>query len=383
MFTCNDWLSLHGLSAPRVKGVISALGEGKLECLPSFLSTDSKVSVVDDVISNELSSQDSCYKNIVAPTLARAFGNVSEVQHLLYNHVEFRDLNNGNEVPYTVFQGSGQSPAVFMDWHGRVEDLVCLVHETAHALQMLLSRNELMPPVAREACAFVGELLLLDYVKAHLPHLHASLLDVWHRENGFYLGDCVDVLTDALNHSQISYHYYQNYPLARLAAVQVFCSTDIKFISVLFSSGNEAMAHLPIDEMASCDIGVRNPLPVLSPADPDQPAVDAYRSLGVMVLLDIESGSKAYHQRIESYYLNLLKNLQERTAFIALDNDNKPVGYATWVESNSDNNVVLTCQTALLNNRINLQRALEQYINRTKGVKASYMRKASREMLVW
>lgn len=383
MFTCNDWLAFHGLSEPRVKGVILALNAGKFEYLPSFLSADRKASAVDDFISNQLSSQDSCYKNIVVPALARAFDNVSEVQHLLCNHVEFRGLNEGNEAPYTICQGSGQSPAVVMDWHGRAEDLLCLVHETAHALQMLLSKNELMPPVARETCAFLGELLLLDYVKAHLPHLHASLLDVWHRENGFYLGDCVDVLTDALNHSEVSYHYYQNYPLARLAAVQMCCATDNKSVPALFSSDREAMAHLPINEMASCDIGVRNPLPVLPPSDADQPTVDAYRSLGIMALLDIESGSKASYQRIESYYLKLLKNLQERTAFIALDNDNKPVGYATWVESNSDNNVVLTCQTALLNNRINLQHALEHYISMTKDVKAGYTRKAAKEMLVW
>ncbi|MDQ7733354.1 hypothetical protein QT231_11645 [Halomonas sp. SpR1] len=339
--------------------------------------------MVDDFINNKLSSQDSCYKNIVVPALARAFDNVSEMQHLLCNHVELRVLNNCKEAPYTVCQGSGQPPAVFMDWYGRVEDLLCLAHETAHALQMLLSKNELMPPVARETCAFIGELLLLDYVKAYLAQLHASLLDVWHGQNGFYLGDCVEVLTDALNHSEISYHYYQNYPLARLAAVQMFCATDNKSVSALFSSGREAMAYLPIDEMASFDIGVRNPLPVLPPSDAEQPAVDAYRSLGIMALLDVESGSKASYQKIESYYLNCLKNLQERTAFIALDNDNKPVGYATWVESNSDNNVVLTCQTALPNNRINLQRALEHHVNITKDVKASYMRKASKERLVW
>ncbi|MGS2744516.1 hypothetical protein ACU6TU_13125 [Halomonas sp. LS-001] len=57
-----------------------------------------------------------------------------------------------------------------------------------------------------------------SYVKAHLPHLHTSLLDARHSENGFYLGDCVDALTDTLNHPDIPYHYCQNYSLARLAA---------------------------------------------------------------------------------------------------------------------------------------------------------------------
>lgn len=266
MFTCNDWLALHGLNAPKVKGVISALEEGKFEYLPPFSSTDRKASVGNDFISNKLSSQEICYKNIVVPALARAFDNVSEVQHLLCNHVELRGLNNCKEVPYAVCQGNGQPPAVFMGWHGRAEDLLCLVHETAHALQMLLSKNELMPPVERETCAFIGELLLLDYVKTYLPQLYASLQDVWHGQNGFYLGDCVEVLTDALNHSEVSYHYYQNYPLARLATVQMFCATDNKSASALFSSGREAMAYLPIDGMASCDIEIRNPFPVLPPS---------------------------------------------------------------------------------------------------------------------
>ncbi|MEC4766473.1 hypothetical protein LPL18_003865 [Halomonas sp. CUBES01] len=379
MYTCKDWLALHGLNASEVEDVISAFCAGNIECSFRVSPTDNGVYPGSDSIS----TQESCYRNMVVPALAKAFENVSEVKHLLCNHVEFRGLNNSKEVPYTVCQGSGQPPAVFIDWHGRAEDLLCLVHETAHALQMLLSKNEIMPPVARETCAFIGELLLLDYVKAYLPQFHASLLNVWHGQNRFYLGDCVDALTDALNHPEISYHYYQNYPLARLAAVQVFCATDNKSVSALFSSGREAMAYLPINEMASVGIGVRNPLPVLPPSDVEQPAVDAYRSLGVMALLDIESGSKASYQRIESYYLKLLKNLQERTAFIALDNDNKPVGYATWVESNVDNNMVLTCQTALPSNRINLQRALEKYINKAKDVKASYTRKASKEMLVW
>ncbi|MCC5900666.1 MAG: hypothetical protein JJT87_01895 [Halomonas sp.] len=383
MFTFTDWLALHGLSAPGVKGVISAFFAGKFECLPPFLSPDRKASVGNDSISNKLSSQESCYKNIVVPALARAFDNESEVQHLLCNYVELRSLNNCKEAPYTLCKGRGKPPAVFMDWYGRVEDLVCLVHETAHALQILLSKHELMPPVARETCAFVGELLLLDYVKAHLPNFYAVFLDVWHSENSFYLDSCVDALMDALNHSKIPYHYYQNYFLARLAAVQIFYVTPEESLSALFSSGKDAMAHLPIDEMASFSIEMKNPLPALPTPDAAQRSVDAYQSLGVMTLLDIESYRDTSCKRIDSYYLNLLKNLHESTAFIALDNENKPVGYATWVRSVVDNNMVLTCQTALSNNRFNLQCALQRHISINEGVKVSYTRNAFKEMLVW
>lgn len=163
----------------------------------------------------------------------------------------------------------------------------------------------------------------------------------------------------------------------------MFSNANSKSLCRLFSSGKEAIAHFPIYEMASFALEVRNSFPVLQPSDAEQPVVDAYQSLGVMALLDIESSRKASYQCIESYYLNLLSHLQARTAFIALDNDTKPVGYATWIELNAENNLVLTCQTALPNNRLNLQRALEQYISTTKGVDASYTRNASKEMLVW
>lgn len=323
------------------------------------------------------------YQKLVVPALARAFDNEAEVKHLLCNHVKFSALNVNEEAPYTICQGSGESPVILMGWNGQPEDLLCLAHEAAHALQILLSKHELMPPVARETCAFIGELLLLDYVTKHVPDLHDPLLNVWHSGNSFYLGDCVDVLTDALNHPEVSYHYYQNYPLARLAAVQMFYNANSKSLCRLFLSGKEAMAHLPIDEMTSFATEMENPLAVLQPSDAEQPVVGAYQSLGVMALLDIECSRNASYQCIESYYLNLLDHLQARTAFIALDNDSKPVGYATWVESSSDNSLVLTSQTALLNNRLNLQRALEQHISTTKGVDANYTRNASKEMLVW
>ncbi|MFC7369318.1 hypothetical protein [Vreelandella zhaodongensis] len=383
MFTCTDWLTLHGLSAPRVKGIIASFGPGKFEHLPPPLNTDRKASLENAFISNKLSSQERCYRNFVVPALVSVFDNESEVRHLLCNHVEFRALSASEEAPYTICQGSGEPPVILMDWRGQPEDLLCLAHEAAHALQILLSNHELMPPVARETCAFIGELLLLDYVETHVPYLHGPLLDVWHSENSFYLGDCVDLLIDALNHPELSYHYYQNYPLARLAAVQMFSIANNESVCKLFSSGKEAMAHLPIDEMASFATEMENPFPVLQPSDAEHPVVGVYQSLGVMALLDIESSRKASYQCIESYYLNLLDHLQARTAFIALDNDMKPVGYTTWIESNSENNLVLTCQTALPNNRLNLQRALEQYISTTKGVDASYTRNASKEMLVW
>lgn len=191
MHACAGWLMLNELEAPKVNNVISAFSSDELGCLisPPFscnvLRKSESMPTGKICLSGKLLYKSESYKNIVVPALAGVFDNVNEVQHLLCSHVEFRALSSSSEVPYTICQGSGQSPVILMDWHGQPEDLICLAHETAHALQMLLSKNELMPPVARETCVFIGEQLLLDYVASQVPHLHNPLLDVWHSKTVF------------------------------------------------------------------------------------------------------------------------------------------------------------------------------------------------------
>ncbi|GGY08139.1 hypothetical protein GCM10007160_39380 [Litchfieldella qijiaojingensis] len=385
MYTCVDWLALHGLSASQVQGAIYACYTEDLEIPPPSHSLfHSRVAVADQAhLVGALKSQCECYNDIIIPALVVAFANKSEIEHLLFNNVEHQSLNSRDVIPHTVDKGLGNSPTILMNWSGRVEDLMCLAHETAHALQILLSNHETMPPVGRETCAFIGELLLLDYVKVHLPNLHPALVDVWYSENDFYLGSCVDALEDSLNHTDISYHYYKNYPLARLAAMQMYCSGQKDWLFTFLSSGRDAMAYLPIDALAKSAGDIKNSFPPLSQSNAELSAVDAYRSLGVMALLDISYGQNEFKAYIDDYYLELLKHLENRTAFIALDNERKPVGYATWIRLDVANNVTLTRQTALLGKRFNLQRALEKHVSMMEGVKVSYTRNASQEMLVW
>ncbi|MDN3557808.1 hypothetical protein [Halomonas maura] len=385
MHTSVEWLALHGLSASQVQGVICDCFTDNLEIPPPSHSLfHSRVAVADqDHSMSALKFQCECYRDIVVPAFVVAFANKSEIEHLLSKNVEHQSLSSRGVVPHTVDKGRGDPPTILMNWNGRVEDLMCLAHETTHALQILLSNHETMPPVGRETCAFIGELLLLDHVKEHLPDLYPALVDVWYGENDFYLGSCVDALEDSLNHPDISYHYYQNYPLARLAAMQMYCSGQKDWLFSFLSSGRDAMVYLPIDALAKSAVDIRNSFPPLLQPDAAWPAVDAYRSLGVMALLDIGYGQNEFRANIGDYYLELLKHLENCTAFIALDNERKPVGYATWMRSDVDNNVTITRQTALLGQRFNMRWALKQYISTSKGVKASYTRNASKEMLIW
>ena len=185
-----------------------------------------------------------------------------------------------------------------------------------------------MPPVARETCAFLGELALIYWAKQNQTDLAARLLRVWREENQRYFGDDRALLRVALGGPESAYTYRMNYPLARAAAVVMWrAGADLQR---LFKAGSEAMNLLPLAKIADVAGLSQNYLPPMPPPDTDQPAIDAYRALGAMALLDIDFWKGESERRIEGYYANLLHHLHNRTAFIALDEVRRPVGYASW-----------------------------------------------------
>ena len=242
--------------------------------------------------------------------------------------------------PYTADLGKGQAPRVEMAWHGTFDDVICLAHEAAHALQILLSKHETMPPVARETCAFLGELAVIDHARMQLPDLFGALCDVWRKENEAYLGRDLTALSAAIADPSTPYHYRQNYPIARLAAVELFRRDPGAWARGLFSAGAEAMRHLPIEAMAERAADVTNPLPPLPEPDAENPAADAYRSLGAVVMIDlVESGPRA-QMPMGAYYDAILESMRARQVFVALDDARRPAGYATWtVAAGSDDGI--------------------------------------------
>jgi hemolysin-activating ACP:hemolysin acyltransferase len=170
-----------------------------------------------------------------------------------------------------------------------------------------------------------------------------------------------------------------NYPLARAAAVVMWRSrTDLQR---LFRAGSEAMAILPIVVIADVASLSQNYLPPLPLPDTDQPAVDAYRALGAMALLDIDFWKGVSERRIEDYYATLLHHLQNRTAFIALDEVRRPAGYATWRNADGDNTVTLTRQVAPFGDHLLLQKALERHLGQESDVLALHSRSARQQQV--
>lgn len=380
MFSISDWKRAHSLSTSSIADIIAANGAGSLTHGPSFREDAEPYSGDQHVVlKGDLGYNLQAY---VVPAFSNLFGSLDEVTELVAQ-IEFAGLSRGEELPHTEDLGRGRPPVITMEWTGSADDLICLAHEVAHALQIMMSNHELMPPVVREACAFLGELALIAYCHEHAPSLKDALSDVWHAENERYLGSDLDALAEALNDPGTPYQYRLNYPLARLAAIQLHRRGAGDWCRDLFSSGRLGMQHLPIERMANMAGDLANYLPPMTAPDISQPTIDAYRSLGVMALLDIDYWQGESEKRIDDYYNGLLEHLRNRTAFIALSDDRKPVAYATWTKPAGANAVTITRQAAPFGDHLLLQQALEAHLGHAEGVTARHVRSARQEQVAW
>jgi hypothetical protein len=327
LYAFSDWLDLHQLSVPVAQDLIAAYHWGRLD---GDLQA-AEAAPGSRTAGTALRSRSACYDEIVLPALSAGFRSRHDIADQLARVIFADDgATDANGRPYTLDPGKGLAPIISMSWCEQAQDLVCLAHETAHALQIILSEHAPMPPVARETCAFLGELLLVDHARRHAPGLAQALQDVWNAQNEGYLGGDLDTLSDALQDPQTPYHYRVNYPLARLAAVEMFGQGDGPWLHDLFSSGRDGMRHLPIEAMANRADDIVTDLPPVPCGDAARPALDAYRSLGAMALLDIEDHSAESRKRIADYYAGVAGHLRDGTAFVALNEDRRPFGYASW-----------------------------------------------------
>ena len=320
-----------------------------------------------------------CLETLVVPAFESRFSE-RDLFAKLSKRVVFTDLSlRDNAPPHTIDRGPDKPVLIALNWTESPEDVICLAHEVSHALQIILSDHERMPPVAREACAFLGELIMIEYARETDLDLFPALCNVWRRENDAYLGSDIDTMMAALADPRALYHYRLNYPVARLAAVELFNLGGGDWVRELFAAGREGMRLLPIENMANRAGELPNYFPPLPETDQEQPAINAYQSLGAMALIDIDYWEGESQTRIEEYYSGLLRHLQDRTAFIALDEQRKPIGYATWSRSPQDDGITLTRQAAPFGDHLTLQRALERHWDQRPGVLSRQGHSARRE----
>lgn len=369
-----EWLRLHELSFDTVSDCIGCIEGGHFQ-----LNLDGSEADDRGVAESGFESLDFALHTVIIPAFSAALCMESSAFAALVQSIGWNDVSAG-ELPHTIDHGVGQPPEIRMSWRGSISDLMCLAHEVAHVVQLQLSAGSFMPPVARETCAFLGELALIDWARRTQADLAEKLLLVWREENQRYFGDDCALLRAALADPESAYTYRINYPLARAAAVVMWrAGADLER---LFKAGSEAMNLLPLAYIADVVGQSQNYLPPLPLPDTDQPAIDAYRALGAIALLDIDFWKGESERRIEDYYATLLNHLRNRTAFVALDEVRRPVGYATWRKAVGDNTVTLTRHAAPFGDYLLLQKALERHLGQAGDIHAQHLRNARQEQMV-
>ncbi|XAT61234.1 toxin-activating lysine-acyltransferase [Rhodobacteraceae bacterium Araon29] len=238
-----DWLNLHGLTSSDVQKYCSVI----------------TLSYQPDSINFSFNSPakglrfhfDKSLKYLVLPSLKALLGSTVTTNYDLSKIKIVQHKAGELELPFTEWNDKTNAPIVHLVWSGTADDLICLAHEIAHAAQMILSKQSFMPPLAREVCAFLGELALIRFSKNQSSDWYLGLQAVWHTENQRYFASDVTLLADDLNAAAPPYNYRYNYPLARVAAMSLFATSSSDQLADFFASGSSAMAKLNFSTMMS------------------------------------------------------------------------------------------------------------------------------------
>ena len=127
-----------------------------------------------------------------------------------------------NSRPLTLKHPETGVPMVSFAWRGHVADLLTAAHELGHALQIVASPCDFVPPVIRELCAFIAELALLEALRTQDPPMHRLARATWIADNVRYIGRHRELLERALDDANSVYCYDWNYPIARILASDCF-----------------------------------------------------------------------------------------------------------------------------------------------------------------
>lgn len=378
-----DWASYHSTDLVVLQDILQAYSANTLASRP-WAWDERKL----DQSQLSVSSIDTCLSEYISPAILAWFEHQSPmlIQSLADTKINF--IPNGKSVPPSASWDSTNGRAsISINWNAQPNDVMCLAHEVGHVIHYVLSDTDGMPPIARETCAFLSELIVLDHLsRTNVSAFHA-LQRVWEEENQSYLGRDVDNLKQALKDPTRAYEYRLNYPVARLAAVYLFNRYSEKkvrtkdAIVALFKGGEDAMDHVPLAALSYGADALTNYLPQF-PCSEAAPLA-AFQSLGAMALLEVASCRGASEQTIGAYYADLLGHLQRQTAFIGLHPDGRPIGYATWCSDNADSEITLTHQTAPFGDHLALQRLLQSRFEKQSKVIATAPRSARQEQVAW
>lgn len=287
--------------------------------------------------------------------------------------------------PYTLIEDDSDFPTVSMSYNGSAADILCVAHEFGHVLQWYLAGGHFIPPMYREIAAFLAEHVFLEYMEKIHPDLGMDIRAAWELDNQIYYEKDGKLLLDALKAPQISkYNYRHNYPLARSIAARMKKTASKDDWHLVFHGNLEAIKTLIETQLLDREKEMQNYLPEAPEPETDRPAINAYRSLGIMTLLDIDYWQGESERSIEEYYVARLAHLQSQTMLVVIEKDRKPIGYAVWDIDQTDTNIIrLQRQAAPFGHHLALQAKLQAQFPKDARVLSHHSRSAREEQVAW
>jgi hypothetical protein len=284
----------------------------------------------------ELVSPDEAW-GYVAQALAHAFPSQREMIESVEKHTItcFVSRPHMEQQALTIDEGKPNYPTVVCSYSGRPEELITMAHEFAHALQIMSSKEEGMPPVLREICAFIGELALLEYSKEKNICQYSALKKAWNLQNRDYLGRNLTHLKTALSQEAGEYNYTWNYPVARIIAVQLYPDKGIHTLWSLFEEGVRSYLYsdyLRLVGKTSSEISMIPAIPEVN----GKLFLDRYSAMGVITILDIIYSAEISKDKIETYALEIGGSLANACLYIGFNKLKHPIGYCKYAIETSE-----------------------------------------------
>jgi len=272
-----------------------------------------------------------CFRTLIVPAFYELMGDDDEVREALASIVIVCGDLSDKISPHTRDMGPHIFPVVYIPWSGKAKDIICLAHEVAHALQIVFSKRAFMPPIAREVCAFIGELALINYSHNSEKKLHYAFCEVWRLENNIYLGELLERLLVFLCHPGALYSYSYNYPIARLVSIHRYAFSGSKGILDLFKSGSGAMTLLDVESVLATSTAQSFSV---SKAQLSSGPAWAY-TVSVFANIFSEQSNKI-SQLGENMVVNLARDLQLSTTIVSDRGEAAPFLLCSYKECLSD-----------------------------------------------
>jgi hypothetical protein len=210
--TMADWLALHGLTAGLCREILAEAPPP-----PAALPTDPGIA-----------GDASALWGRIAMVLTAALPDGATVigQTLALTRTDFASPQGRSPRAFTLHDDGTGRPFVRCAYDGRLQDFLALAHEFGHACQIRACATTpgtlpvAMPPVLRELCAYLSEILLISHLKSAEPDLWPPAQALFDARMARNLDQPLRSLLKALDNASTPYSYSWNYPLARILALR-------------------------------------------------------------------------------------------------------------------------------------------------------------------